>query len=499
MTEKMVPVAALQNLNRLWEQKFEAMNKRMEERLDALMAFLTPNNQDRYASEEEKKRKRPRRNVRPSSDEEEDEEEMEAQFSEDSDAGTPAPVPKPAVVPNPAIAAKKTVTVPKPATATKPATEATPTSVPVSAWNKPAMWATKPGTSATANQPSNKATPTKPTTQLPASGRATESQTVTTDPSCPTKVDGSKVPVPGKQRIPPIILQDSKHFKNIANLLREKKCDFQAKTIANGRIRILMPDSDTFRSLTRVLTAQKVEFFHYSLPEDRPLRVIIRGVDTMCTEEEVMEGLREQGITAHQVSRLHRKRFPMPLVLVVLPTAQEEAVFKINRLCDLVVKVEKAAPPKETSQCHRCQGFHHSQRFCHLTQRCVKCGETHFTQECQKSRDLPAKCANCGESHPANYRGCKKFPKKPTNGRTNRPHTQGTSQQHGRPSQQRRQPTRKPEQKRRDDKSRARDSNLGSIIKGMVSAMEKCKDVSEIMRVMKSLSESVNKKSVSNV
>jgi hypothetical protein len=41
----------------------------------------------------------------------------------------------------------------------------------------------------------------------------------------------------------------------------------------------------------------------------------------------------------------------------------------------------------------------------------VKCGESHESRACQKTRDAAAKCANCGGPHTASYRGCPRFPR----------------------------------------------------------------------------------------
>jgi len=41
----------------------------------------------------------------------------------------------------------------------------------------------------------------------------------------------------------------------------------------------------------------------------------------------------------------------------------------------------------------------------------VKCGAEHYTENCTKKLEEPAKCANCGENHTANYKGCHTFKK----------------------------------------------------------------------------------------
>jgi len=41
----------------------------------------------------------------------------------------------------------------------------------------------------------------------------------------------------------------------------------------------------------------------------------------------------------------------------------------------------------------------------------VKYGADHYTNNCTKKLEEPAKCANCGENPPANYKGCQTFKK----------------------------------------------------------------------------------------
>lgn len=44
--------------------------------------------------------------------------------------------------------------------------------------------------------------------------------------------------------------------------------------------------------------------------------------------------------------------------------------------------------------------------YCNYQVRCVRCGGTHLSTECQKRPDDDPTCANCEGKHPANYRGC---------------------------------------------------------------------------------------------
>nr|CAI5822465.1 unnamed protein product [Callosobruchus analis]CAI5847969.1 unnamed protein product [Callosobruchus analis]CAI5848152.1 unnamed protein product [Callosobruchus analis] len=67
---------------------------------------------------------------------------------------------------------------------------------------------------------------------------------------------------------------------------------------------------------------------------------------------------------------------------------------------------ERRTNERPITQCRRCQRWGHATANCQRTPRCLKCAEEHWTRDCTKPKELPAKCANCKEAHPANYSGC---------------------------------------------------------------------------------------------
>ncbi|KAJ3641934.1 hypothetical protein Zmor_028404 [Zophobas morio] len=205
----------------------------------------------------------------------------------------------------------------------------------------------------------------------------------------------------------------------------------KAKSTPEG-VRIQPVEVSDFRSLVRLLDNMKVQYHTFTLPEEKTLRVVIRGIAVGVASQEVLEDLESLGLQPIQVSRMNRNDRPMPLVLAEMPMAKKAEVFEVKTLCGLSVKVEKPHKRKDAAQCHRCQRFHHSQRNCRAEHRCVKCGADHQTSDCEKQRRQPAKCANCSGPHPASYKGCPKFPKSqqqkaskkpPTSSKTTAPRT----------------------------------------------------------------------------
>lgn len=99
---------------------------------------------------------------------------------------------------------------------------------------------------------------------------------------------------------------------------------------------------------------------------------------------------------------------PLPIFFVDLEPGQTNSdIFKITSLCYTKVKIEPAHPKKDIPQCHRCQAYGHTRKYCNHTPRCVKCGLEHESIDCTEDRSTPPNCALCNGSQPANYEGCK--------------------------------------------------------------------------------------------
>ncbi|XP_025832743.1 uncharacterized protein LOC108742256 [Agrilus planipennis] len=154
----------------------------------------------------------------------------------------------------------------------------------------------------------------------------------------------------------------------------------------------------------------------YLLQEDKPLKVVLRGIPTDIQTADVSEDLKAQGFNVENVVRMTsaKTKTPIPLVLVILPKDDKsKEILNLTTVCFLTISVETPRQRTTIGQCHRCQRFGHAQRNCTATARCVKCRQKHHTSTCEKPRNQPAKCANCGGEHPASYRGCPQFSELP--------------------------------------------------------------------------------------
>ncbi|GBP55074.1 Nucleic-acid-binding protein from transposon X-element [Eumeta japonica] len=242
---------------------------------------------------------------------------------------------------------------------------------------------------------------------------ATPTQAASKSPS----VAGAKPTAPPRSKIPsPIFLRKGANFLKISSDCTRLRINYSKATrVADDGIKILCPNVETFRSLTKYLVDNKVQFHTYALEEESKLKVVIRGIPTNFPTEDIQTDLREQGFPVQSVHRICRRDgSPLWLVLAVLPKTEEARKISLNlrQVCGLSgIRVEAPHKRGGPGQCHRCQLYGHAAANCHAEPRCVKCLVPHWTKECpltRESGDKPS-CVNCGQHHTANYRGCK-FP-----------------------------------------------------------------------------------------
>jgi hypothetical protein len=226
-------------------------------------------------------------------------------------------------------------------------------------------------------------------------------------------------PPPKAERIPPIVFAKD-YVLNWAELRTEIQQrvtkPYEGKMGKGGFVVQLQCGAD-YRKITKYLQETQKEFHSFRLMEEKLLRVVLRGIPTSVTEDEIMAELTGQGFNPSQVIRLRagKTREPLPLILVSLPKCEfSRSIYDLRSVCYIRIKVEAFRKAKGPGQCHNCQAYGHAQSHCHQRPKCVKCAGPHLTADCKKSRDTPAKCCNCGGSHPANYRGCSSYPRRPT-------------------------------------------------------------------------------------
>ncbi|KAK9717104.1 zinc finger associated protein [Popillia japonica] len=227
-----------------------------------------------------------------------------------------------------------------------------------------------------------------------------------------TEAQSGQATPPPKDRIPPIVLRDKSKWAGVSTELKRRGLQFlRAQNIADG-IRIFPATEADYRSITKFFSNDAIPYHTYQLPSEKLLNVVFRGVPVEISEEELYDGLRERGFSPDCVVRMRssRNRAPMPLVLVKI-SKDYKNIYHLKEVVSLDITVETLNSRPTVGQSFRCQRFGHAQSRCTAPKKCVACAGDHESPACPRPKQDPATCANCGEQHPANYRGCSRFPK----------------------------------------------------------------------------------------
>lgn len=180
-----------------------------------------------------------------------------------------------------------------------------------------------------------------------------------------------------------------------------------------GGYKITVPSANHYKAVEELLKRESVEYFTHDKEAEKPLKVILRGLDDMdvkLLEEELKEaGLKPQNI--HKIKRHNvNRRYRDQLYLIHLPKGSTtiKELQSIHALFLHSVEWERYKPVhREVTQCANCLGFGHGGKNCHLKSRCSGCGGNHATSDCAVE-DAPAKCVNCDQDHSSKSRACPK-------------------------------------------------------------------------------------------
>jgi len=209
---------------------------------------------------------------------------------------------------------------------------------------------------------------------------------------------------------PPIYVRNVQNYLTFINEIsaalqgNEFTCKARTKDII---INTLCPQD--YRDAIKYLKSRNAQYHTYQLKEDRAFRVVIRHLHPTTSTDAIKESLQELGYEVRNVAPVlhHSTKDKLPLFFVDLePSNNNQGIYKLNRLLRSIIQIEEPHKKRLIPQCQRCQQFNHTKGYCNHLPKCLKCADNHWTQDCLKSRDTPAKCALCGGAHPANYRGC---------------------------------------------------------------------------------------------
>ncbi|CAH1105301.1 unnamed protein product [Psylliodes chrysocephalus] len=214
-----------------------------------------------------------------------------------------------------------------------------------------------------------------------------------------------------KGKPPPIVLSGILgDIKNVKKHLDEViKEGYYIKYTKNNTL-IFINSISEFKKFSNELKEIEIEWHTYTLSEDKQHAFVLRGLDCNPEPEEIKEELQEiHQMTIYQVYKMNTKGRPLYLITTDNKTTLNFLNSNIKHILNTKITWERRHNERKLIQCRRCQRWGHATSNCQRNPKCLKCAADHWTKDCLKTPDTPAKCANCLEAHPSSYSKCPEY------------------------------------------------------------------------------------------
>ncbi|GJQ73939.1 Desat1 [Trypoxylus dichotomus] len=144
-------------------------------------------------------------------------------------------------------------------------------------------------------------------------------------------------------RVPPVVLRKKARWMAVDAEMSQQSVHTTKVVNTNVGIRIQPASANDYRQLICMVSALKIQFHSYQLMEEKPLKVVIRGVSEEITEDEVTQDLARQGFHHASCKRMvvGAARRPIPLIFFQMAKSKEsKRIFSVTHVCGMNVTAE---------------------------------------------------------------------------------------------------------------------------------------------------------------
>lgn len=136
------------------------------------------------------------------------------------------------------------------------------------------------------------------------------------------------------------------------------------KTAHNDNIKVQCINIELSRITQKYLITTKTEYHTLPLPEDKVLKVVIKGLPSDITTGELTDELQDKGYEIKNIRQFSNatKKFPIYMVTLGL-NALNKQIFTEHSIFYIPIKVE-SYKSNRPAQCFSCQRFGHSSLYC---------------------------------------------------------------------------------------------------------------------------------------
>lgn len=179
---------------------------------------------------------------------------------------------------------------------------------------------------------------------------------------------------------------------------------YKARKLSSGDVQV---EVQTKEQSSALQSLEKINELAVTVTVHRTLNIVkgVISVDELidCTESEIEEGLKEQGVVSAKriVMRREGKEIPTRHIILSFQRHTLPADIKAGYLSCTV----RAFVPNPR-RCFKCQRFGHSSQVCRGQATCPKCsGKDHTPESCKNE----FQCTNCQGAHPVYSRSCPRW------------------------------------------------------------------------------------------
>uniref|UniRef100_A0A336MG92 CSON000698 protein n=1 Tax=Culicoides sonorensis TaxID=179676 RepID=A0A336MG92_CULSO len=230
-----------------------------------------------------------------------------------------------------------------------------------------------------------------------------------------------------KQKLPPPIIIHNQRIHDVHTYVKEAlpETHSSVRYKVDDRIKLFCKSTEDWIKLKTVL-ADKVKnnFYTFTPDSEKRTKVVLYGIpDSICLEY-LKNKLHDIGLNVLEIKKLKlsKQRYKDQAHLLLYFNKNDNIrMYNLNSITTVDKFIVQwryyAAKNKGPTQCSRCQNFGHSKLNCNLQIKCMRCAETHPTDQCRHTKALiindetvkrckpeKLKCANCGGGHTAVFK-----------------------------------------------------------------------------------------------
>jgi hypothetical protein len=136
-----------------------------------------------------------------------------------------------------------------------------------------------------------------------------------------------------------------------------------------------------YSAMRHYLESKHLNYYTFFPKSEKPIKAVIRHLLHDTPAEDISNSLNDLGFDVINVKQMTSKKTDpqgrsevnLPLFLVTLPrTEKSQQIFKLNKICNIIIKVEAYRAQSGLTQCYNCQQFGHVWANC--SNRLVACG-----------------------------------------------------------------------------------------------------------------------------